>query len=152
MCWYCTKETSVWICNVDISKETLTEALGLFGSNRTWRRKALLVSVPCLFRQEKGLTAVSGVVSLLEMLFLTVRCPDVVLGPLGVGLPCFFLTQTPTSALFLCHTLLKPISLPYPVKTHLWSTECVLQSPSAPRRDGSLAEGSALAVLMLKVC
>lgn len=53
---------------------------------------------------ERGLAALSGIVSLLETLLLTVRCPDVVLGPLGVGIPCFFLMHV----LNLCFA-----SLPY---------------------------------------
>lgn len=68
------------------------------------RKKAASGVCSLSVQQEKGLTALSGVVSLLEMLFLTVRCPDVVLCPLGVGLPRFFLTQVPS----FCF-----VSLPY---------------------------------------
>lgn len=73
------------------------------------KKAACRVSILCLFGPESGLAVLSGAVFLLKMLPLSIRCPDVMLGPMGVGDTVVFPPAGPQLLLFLPAMLLKPI-------------------------------------------
>ena len=111
------------------------------------RKAACRVSIPCLFRQESGLAVLSGAVFLLKMLLLTIRCPDVRLGPVDVRVTVLFPSAAPQLLLFLTAMLLKPIYEVLSVRSKVVS---VRYRP--PFGGGSLTVGKAVTVWTLNAC
>lgn len=106
------------------------------------------MSIPCLFRQESGLTVLSVAVFLLKTLLLTIRCPDVRLGPVDVvGDTVLLPSAGPQLLLFLTAMLLKPI---YEVLTAC--SKVVSVRYRSAFGGGSRTVGKALTVQTLNVC
>lgn len=93
------------------------------------------------------MAVLSGAVFLLKMLLLTIRCPDVRLGPVGVGDTVLFPSAGPQLLLFLTAVLSKPM---YEVLSVC--SKVVSVRHRSPIGGGSLTVGKALAIWTLSAC